>query len=87
MAQDRRAWDEHLADPHLPRRLGRLLADAGFTVARPHVHPAPGTTGQPTLARSNRTSKLQPSQERAGICCRAQVLPSGSVNLTNRPHG
>jgi arsenite methyltransferase len=33
------AWDEHLADPHLPRRLGRLLANAGFTVARPHVHP------------------------------------------------
>lgn len=25
-------WDEHLADPHLPRRLGRLLTDAGFTV-------------------------------------------------------
>jgi arsenite methyltransferase len=26
------AWDEHLADPHLPARLGGLLADAGFTV-------------------------------------------------------
>jgi SAM-dependent methyltransferase len=26
------AWDEHLADPHLPRRLKRLLADAGFAV-------------------------------------------------------
>lgn len=25
-------WDEHLADPHLPRRLGRLLTDAGFEV-------------------------------------------------------
>lgn len=24
------AWDEHLADPYLPRRLRRLLADAGF---------------------------------------------------------
>jgi arsenite methyltransferase len=33
------AWDEHLADPHLPRRLGRLLTDAGFTVARRQVHP------------------------------------------------
>lgn len=33
------AWDEHLADPHLPCRLGRLLADAGFTVTRRHVHP------------------------------------------------
>jgi hypothetical protein len=26
------AWDEHLADPHLPRRLGGLLRDAGFRV-------------------------------------------------------
>jgi arsenite methyltransferase len=34
-----RAWDEHLADPHLPRRLGRLLTDAGFTVTRRLVHP------------------------------------------------
>ncbi len=25
-----RAWDEHLADPHLPRRLPGLLRDAGF---------------------------------------------------------
>jgi ubiquinone/menaquinone biosynthesis C-methylase UbiE len=33
------AWAEHLADPHLPRRLGRLLTDAGFTVTRRHVHP------------------------------------------------
>jgi hypothetical protein len=26
------AWDEHLADPHLPRRLAGLLADAGFEI-------------------------------------------------------
>jgi arsenite methyltransferase len=26
------AWDEHLADPHLPARLTGLLADGGFTV-------------------------------------------------------
>jgi arsenite methyltransferase len=26
------AWDEHLADPHLPARLSGLLAHAGFTV-------------------------------------------------------
>jgi len=25
-------WDEHLADPHLPRRLAGLMADAGFGV-------------------------------------------------------
>src|SRR4051794_10068798 len=28
------AWDEHLVDPHLPRRLTGLLEDAGFTVTR-----------------------------------------------------
>jgi ubiquinone/menaquinone biosynthesis C-methylase UbiE len=33
------AWAEHLADPHLPRRLGRLLTDAGFTVTGRQVHP------------------------------------------------
>jgi SAM-dependent methyltransferase len=33
------AWDEHLADPYLPRRLGRLLKDAGFTVTRREVIP------------------------------------------------
>jgi arsenite methyltransferase len=33
------AWDEHLADPHLPCRLGRLLGDAGFSVTRRQVHP------------------------------------------------
>ena len=26
------AWDEHLADPHLPRRLTRRMRDAGFEV-------------------------------------------------------
>jgi arsenite methyltransferase len=29
-----RAWDGHLADPHLPRRLTGLLGDAGFSVTR-----------------------------------------------------
>ena len=28
------AWDEHLVDPYLPRRLTRLLRDAGFTVTQ-----------------------------------------------------
>jgi arsenite methyltransferase len=27
------AWDEHLVDPHLPRRLTRLLSDAQFSLA------------------------------------------------------
>jgi SAM-dependent methyltransferase len=33
------AWEEHLADPHLPRTLGRALDAAGFTVGRPSVVP------------------------------------------------
>lgn len=33
------AWDEHLVDPYLPRRLTRLLEEAGFTVARREVLP------------------------------------------------
>jgi SAM-dependent methyltransferase len=33
------AWDEHLVDPHLPRRLRRLLSDAGFSVARRQAIP------------------------------------------------
>jgi ubiquinone/menaquinone biosynthesis C-methylase UbiE len=28
------AWDEHLVDPYLPRRLTRLLSDARFSLAR-----------------------------------------------------
>ena len=34
-----RAWDGHLADPHLPRRLTGLLRDAGFSVTRQAVIP------------------------------------------------
>jgi arsenite methyltransferase len=34
-----RAWDEHLADPHLPRRLTALLREAGFGVARREAIP------------------------------------------------
>ena len=33
------AWDEHLVDPHLPRRLTRLLEDAGFALTRREVIP------------------------------------------------
>ena len=32
-------WDEHLADPHLPRRLVRLLRDAGFTLTHTSALP------------------------------------------------
>jgi arsenite methyltransferase len=33
------AWDEHLADPYLPRRLTGLLAEAGFSVTHRQVIP------------------------------------------------
>lgn len=33
------AWDQHLADPHLPRRLGGMLRLAGFSVTRRSVLP------------------------------------------------
>jgi arsenite methyltransferase len=33
------AWDEHLVDPYLPRRLGGLLRRAGFTVTRRAAFP------------------------------------------------
>lgn len=33
------AWDEHLADPHLPRRLPRLLREASFSLREAHVLP------------------------------------------------
>src|SRR5580700_5781071 len=33
------AWDEHLADPHLPRRLAGVLGQAGFSVTHRQVIP------------------------------------------------
>jgi arsenite methyltransferase len=33
------AWDEHLADPYLPRRLPSLLRDAGFALTKADVIP------------------------------------------------
>ena len=34
MARVMNTWDSHLADPHLPRSLGKMLGDAGFCNAR-----------------------------------------------------
>lgn len=41
------AWDEHLADPHLPRRLTGLLEDAGFAVDEVRVIPLLNTRYAP----------------------------------------
>lgn len=40
-------WDGHLADPHLPARLGALLRRAGFDVARVEVVPMLAAQWQP----------------------------------------
>jgi len=41
------AWDGHLADPHLPRRLTGLLSDSGFTVTHRSVIPLLNAGYQP----------------------------------------
>jgi SAM-dependent methyltransferase len=41
------AWDEHLHDPHLPARLGPLLARAGFAVTHVEVIPIVNATLHP----------------------------------------
>jgi SAM-dependent methyltransferase len=40
-------WDLHLADPHLPARLGPLLAAAGFSVRRVEILPMLAPRWQP----------------------------------------
>lgn len=39
MARILEVWDGHLADPHLPAKLGPLLREAGFEVRRVEVFP------------------------------------------------
>jgi ubiquinone/menaquinone biosynthesis C-methylase UbiE len=41
------AWDEHLIDPHLPRRLARLLKDTGFEAVDHDVFPLRNTGYNP----------------------------------------
>jgi arsenite methyltransferase len=40
-------WDDHLTEPHLPAKLGPLLARAGFTVRRVEVVPMLSPAWQP----------------------------------------
>jgi arsenite methyltransferase len=47
------AWDEHLADPHLPRRLSRLLGDAGLRVAHRSALPILNTGYDPNTYSAN----------------------------------
>ncbi|HEY2174396.1 MAG TPA: methyltransferase domain-containing protein [Mycobacteriales bacterium] len=64
------AWDEHLADPHLPRRLGRLLTDAGFTVARRYLHPV-------------LNAGYDPNTLSAGVIALAANFVPGRAGVTN----
>ena len=41
------AWEGHLADPHLPRRLKRLLTSAGFALDRVEIFPLLNLTYDP----------------------------------------
>ncbi|WP_421931870.1 methyltransferase domain-containing protein [Phenylobacterium sp.] len=47
MARILACWDAHLADPHLPARLGPLLRAAGFTVRRVEILPMLSPRWQP----------------------------------------
>ena len=47
------AWDDHLADPHLPATLGPLLSRAGFTVRRVEITPMLSPQWQPTGYAAN----------------------------------
>jgi arsenite methyltransferase len=42
-----RCWDDHLKEPHLPAKLGPMLARAGFCVRRVEVVPMLSATWQP----------------------------------------
>ena len=58
MSQVLAAWEEHLVDPHLPRTLGRSLAEAGFD-CRP-------TDGAAAAERRRRPGELQRRPARPG---------------------
>lgn len=47
MARVLDCWDGHLADPHLPAKLGALFARAGFQVRRVEVVPMLAPQWQP----------------------------------------
>lgn len=47
MARILACWDDHLADPHLPAKLGRLLARAGFQTIRVEIVPMLAPQWQP----------------------------------------
>ena len=87
------AWDEHLADPHLPQRLTGLLADAGFSVPGCQVIPllnvgydvdtySAGLIGFVTAFLTGRPGV--PAEELAGWAQDLRGLGAGSFFSLNR---
>ena len=53
MARVLRAWDEHLAHPHLPRVLPELLTDEGFRLRRSEIVPVLNVSYEPETYSAN----------------------------------
>ena len=68
------AWEEHLADPHLPRRLPGLLREAGFTL-----------TGRAVLPILN--AGLRPDTYSAGMIRDGRGFVAGRGGVTERRRG
>lgn len=59
-------WDDHLADPHLPSRLGPLLQEAGFEVRRVEVLPLLAPAWQPTSYAAGMARSIEDFARRHG---------------------
>ncbi len=66
MARMLTCWDDHLADPHLPARLGLLLAAAGFEIRRVEITPMLSPRWQPASYSAGITRAITDFVERNG---------------------
>ncbi len=66
MARMLTCWDDHLADPHLPAKLGPLLAAAGFEVRRVEIAPMLSPRWQPASYAAGITKAIADFVERNG---------------------
>ncbi len=70
------AWEEHLADPHLPRTLGRSLALAGFE-AGPRPCCRCSTRATPATASAGSCSGSSPASSSTGTASTARPSMPG----------
>jgi hypothetical protein len=65
-----------------------LCGSHGYPVGRPYVY-APARFGRTSgsAALRMRRGRAQAFYDRGGSCWSAHVLPSGSLKVTNEPHG